>query len=120
LAERHQLRTTFDAAFETAVSPPLDAPAADWAAASRRSADQLRDAADRFETIRPPTAIADLHDRLIAGVRRFADDLDLVADLMEAEDIEEMNRLGQSLTGSPDSSVNQIIATLEAMQAAGY
>ncbi len=88
------------------------APAA--AGALARVQDRMREAKKQLEAINPPAPIAAQHEKLTAGVRDFADELDpVIAKLKQGE----LGALSQipSLQG-----FTEIQSALEAISQAGY
>lgn len=80
--------------------------------------DELRDAADTLDTIEPPAEVATENDRLVAGMRAYASQLDAVRDAAEDGDTAEVEQLSSALGRS--EAVEEMAEAAEAMKFRGY
>lgn len=80
--------------------------------------DELRDAADELDEAKPPGAIAGQNDRLVAGMRAYADDLEELRAAAERGDSAGVTRFNESIPQSP--AVRQMAEAAEEMKFEGY
>ena len=80
--------------------------------------EELRDAAETLDTVEPPAEVATDNDRLVAGMRAYADQLDAVRDAAEEGDTAEVEELSSELGRS--EPVEEMAEAAEAMKFKGY
>lgn len=79
---------------------------------------ELRRAADELDDAKPPGAIARENDRLVAGMRAYADDLEELRGAAERGDTAGVARFNQSIP--QNTAVRQIAEAAEEMKFEGY
>jgi hypothetical protein len=79
---------------------------------------ELRDAADDLDDAKPPGSIARENDRLVAGMRAYADDLEELRRAAELGDSVAVTRFNESIPRNP--AVLQIAEAAEEMKFEGY
>jgi hypothetical protein len=79
---------------------------------------ELRDAADELDDAKPPGSIARENDRLVAGMRAYADDLEELRRAAERSDTVGVTRFNESIPQNP--AVLQIAEAAEEMKFEGY
>lgn len=111
-----------DTAQEIFTDPSLQNPTDldESAATIREGADLFRDAADEFDDLNPPEDAEDAHDRLVEGIRGFADDLETAAQSFEDGNLNAMQEIGQKFTDGSLQSMETIQSAIEELQRLGY
>ena len=79
---------------------------------------ELRRAADALDDAKPPGAVAKQNDRIVAGMRAYADDLEELRGAAERGDSAGIARFNQTLSQNP--AVQQIAEAAEEMKFEGY
>jgi len=79
---------------------------------------ELRDAADELDDAKPPGSVASQNDRLVAGMRAYADDLEELRRAAELGDSVGVRRFNASISENP--AVRQIAEAAEEMKFEGY
>ena len=79
---------------------------------------ELRDAADELDDAKPPGSVARQNDRLVAGMRAYADDLEVLRVAAKRGDSVGVTRFNQSIP--QNTSVLQIAEAAEEMKFEGY
>jgi hypothetical protein len=80
--------------------------------------DELRAAADDLDGVEPPEDVARENDRLVAGMRAYADQLDAVREAAEDGDAEKLDELSSALGRS--EPVEEMAEAAEQMKFKGY
>lgn len=80
--------------------------------------DELRDAADELDEVEPPADVAAENDRLVAGMRAYADDLDTLHEAAEEGDAEAIEEFNRGL--STNEAIEEMAEAAEAMKGKGY
>ena len=78
----------------------------------------LRGAAADLEELSPPEDVEGTHEKLIQGIRGFADELDDLNDALQREDLGAIRSFENGFTSS--DSVKQIREAAEELQEKGY
>lgn len=78
----------------------------------------LRDAAAELKDLSPPEDVEGAHEKLVQGIRGFADDLDELDDALEREDLGAIRSFENDFTSS--DSVKQIREAAAELQEKGY
>jgi hypothetical protein len=80
--------------------------------------DELREAADALDGDEPPAEVEKENDRLVAGMRAYADQLDPVREAAEEGDAAALEELGRTLRES--EAVEEMAEAAEQMKFKGY
>jgi hypothetical protein len=80
--------------------------------------DTLREGADELGSVEPPPTVASLNDQLVEGLRKYADDLDVLRAAIERQDSAAIERFNAGV--AQRDSVRQIAAAAEEMLERGY
>ena len=80
--------------------------------------DELRAAADDLDGVEPPEDVAKENERLVAGMRAYADQLDAVREAAEDGDAEKLDELSSALGRS--EPVEEMAEAAEQMKFKGY
>jgi hypothetical protein len=95
-------------------SPSFDK-AADQIAAIQ---DQMRQQADDLDEVTPPDDVQAEHDKMVAGLRGFADDLDEFRQAVEDKSVEAMTKFADTFTNS--ESAKKIQEAGDSLKEKGY
>jgi hypothetical protein len=116
----NSIGTTIDSSFEELTqtfqgdTPSFDA-AADKIAEIQ---DQLRQQADELDDVTPPEDVQAEHDKMVEGLRGFADDLDEFREAVESKSVDAMQKFAQTFTNS--ESAKKIQEAGDSLQKKGY
>jgi hypothetical protein len=80
--------------------------------------DELRSAADELDGVEPPAEVSQENDRLVAGMRAYAKQLDAVREAAEDGDTAELEELASALGRS--EPVEEMSEAAEQMKLEGY
>jgi hypothetical protein len=78
----------------------------------------LREAADDLDDLSPPADVEDAHEKLVDGIRGFADDLEQLAEAAESGDLTAIQTFQDVFTTS--DSVRKIREAADELQDKGY
>jgi signal transduction histidine kinase len=95
----------------------VDSPA-ELADRVRAAQDELRAAADELDAIEPPEEVAGANDRLVAGMRAYADELDTLHEAAEEEDAEAIEEFNRRLASN--EAIEEMAEAAEQMKFKGY
>ncbi len=80
--------------------------------------DQMRQQADELDDVTPPDDVQAEHDKMVEGLRGFADDLDEFRQAVEDKSVEAMTKFADTFTNS--ESAKQIQEAGDSLKEKGY
>lgn len=115
-------KTFSDTIADTFNSPELQNPSelSEAATVIRRGADQVRDATGELEGLNPPSEVEGPHDKLVSGLKAFADDLDRFADAAASGNIAELQQLAEDISSESLPSMTRVNAAIDEFKGKGY